>query len=144
MSDDEVLAQFRILFPEFDESDDERVKLFISLARNRINKAAWGKQYNEALLYLTAHLLAMRYGSNGNGSPVTSTSQEVTSKSIGKISVGLSSSNSDAYVGAGDYALTPYGRYYWELLQLVMPVVRVFTGGGGGCGCSGGGNSLLW
>ena len=82
----------------------------------------------EGVLNLIAHMLTLKYGLDGDGLPITAVQQEVTSKSIGKISKGMGSKNSDIYAGAGDYASTVYGRRYWELLRLIKPTGIVFGG----------------
>lgn len=132
----DFLAKFRIAFPELSNAPDERVLYFYELAQNSMSATVWGKQYEEGILNLVAHMLVMKYGKDGNGLPITDVQQEVTSKTVGKLSKGMSSRNSDIYAGAGDYALTVYGRRYWELLSLIKPTGRVY-GGGFGFGCAG-------
>lgn len=132
----DFLEKFRIAFPELTEAPDERVLYFYELAQNSVSATVWGKQYEEGILNLVAHMLVMKYGKDGNGLPITDVQQEVTSKTVGKLSKGMSSRNSDIYAGAGDYALTVYGRRYWELLSLIKPTGRVYGGGFGFC-CAG-------
>lgn len=128
------LEMFRMYFPELSNAPDDRVTFFMNIAKNSISATRWGGLYDEGLLNLTAHLLTMRFGKDGNGSPITSAPQGATSKTVGKLSKGLESRNSGLYANAGDYALTVYGRRYWELLQLIKPTVLVI---GGGSGCAG-------
>jgi len=137
MNEQEFLNKFRIAFPELKNAPDERVLYFYSLAKNSMSAKYWAKLYEEGVLNLVAHMLVMRYGKDGNGEPVTEAPQEVTSKTIGKLSKGMASRNSDSFVGAGDYAWTVYGRRYWELLQLIKPTGMVFSIGGFGCGAGG-------
>lgn len=128
------LEQFRIAFPELSNATDERVEFFHKLALNAIAASRWGALYDEGLLNLVAHNLVTRYGKDGNGSPVTAVTQGKTSKTVGKLSVGLESKSSGIYANAGDFANTVYGRRYWELLQLIKPTLWVV---GGGVGCAG-------
>lgn len=132
----DFLEKFRIAFPELSSAPDERVLYFYELAQNSMSAPVWAKQYEEGILNLVAHMLVMKYGKDGNGLPITDVQQEVTSKTVGKLSKGMSSRNSDIYAGAGDYALTVYGRRYWELLSLIKPTGRIY-GGGFGLGCAG-------
>ena len=132
----DFLEKFRIAFPELADAPNERVLYFYELAQNSMSAPVWGKQYEEGILNLVAHMLVMKYGKDGNGLPISDVQQEVTSKTVGKLSKGMSSRNSDIYAGAGDYALTVYGRRYWELLSLIKPTGRVY-GGGFGLGCAG-------
>jgi hypothetical protein len=128
------LEKFRMYFPELSEAPDDRVVFFSDIAKNSISAKYWGNLYDEGLLNLTAHLLTSRFGKNGNGDPVTNAPQGATSKTVGKLSKGLESRNSGIYANAGDYALTVYGRRYWELLQLIKPTVLVISGGSGCAG----------
>ena len=75
-----------------------------------MSASVWAAQYKEGILSLTAHMMTMKYGLNGNGTPINTVQQETTSKAIGKLSKGMGSKNSGIYVNAGDYALTVYGR----------------------------------
>lgn len=128
------LEQFRIAFPELATCPDERVEYFHSLAEKSMSASVWAAQYDEGILNLVAHMIVMRYGKDGNGSPITTVQQEATSKTVGKLSKGMTSKNSGIYSNAGDYANTVYGRRYWELLQLIKPTLRSF---GGMCGLAG-------
>lgn len=128
------LEQFRMAWPELSAATDERVEFFHKLALNIMSASRWGNLFDEGILNLTAHLLVKRYGRDGNGNPITAVPQAATSKTVGKLSKGLESNNSGIYTNAGDYALTPYGRRYWELLQLIKPTLLVI---GGGFGCAG-------
>lgn len=129
MINDEFLANFRIAFPELSAAPDERVLYFYKLAQNSMSARVWGNLYEEGILNLTAHMLVMRYGKDGNGEPTTGVQQEPTSKTVGKLSKGMASKNSGIYTDAGDYANTVYGRRYWELLQLIKPTLMVASGG---------------
>lgn len=128
----EFLQKFRIAFPELSSAPDGRVLYFYELAQNSMSAPVWARLYEEGVLNLTAHMLTMKYGLDGNGTPIVVVQQEVTSKSIGKIAKGMGSKNSDIYAGAGDYASTVYGRRYWELLRMIRPTGRVYGGGYGG------------
>lgn len=125
------LEQFRIAFPELSEATDDRVLFFYGLAQKSISAKYWKQQYDEGILNLVAHMIVRKYGPTGNGNAITAVPQAATSKTVGKLSKGLESRNSGIYADAGDYALTPYGRRYWELLQLIKPTLMV---AGGSCG----------
>lgn len=122
----DFLQKFRIAFPELSTAPDERVLYFYELAQNSMSATVWARQYDEGILNLTAHLLTMKYGTDGNGAPITVVAQETTSKTVGKLSKGMGSRNADIYAGAGDYASTIYGRRYWELLRLIKPTGRIY------------------
>ena len=122
------LEQFRLAWPELLNAPDERVEFFYGLAQNSMSASVWAAQYDEGILNLVAHMIVMRFGKEGNGSPITVVMQGKTSKTVGKLSVGMESKNSGIYANAGDYANTPYGRRYWELLQLIKPTLMSFGG----------------
>lgn len=128
------LEQFRLAWPELSAATDERVEFFYKLAQNSMDAKYWKNFYDEGILNLVAHMIVLRFGKTGNGAPVTNAPQGATSKTIGKLSKGLESRNSGTFTNAGDYALTPYGRRYWELLQLIKPTLLII---GGSCGLAG-------
>ncbi len=127
------LEQFRLYFPELSAATDERVNFFYGLAQKSMDAKYWKAQYDEGILNLVAHMIVFRFGKTGNGAPVTAVPQTATSKTIGKLSKGLESKNSGKFANAGDYALTPYGRRYWELLELIKPSLYLVSGAGA-CG----------
>lgn len=126
MSNEEFLEAFRNMFPEFSNVTDSRALLFFDLAKNRMSEKRWGKLYKEGILYLSAHLLFVRWGKDGNTAQSGGAKQEVTSKSIGKLSKGMASANSGKYTDAGDLATTTYGRLYWDLLKSFPAIIKVF------------------
>lgn len=135
MTNDEFLINFRIAFPELSEAPDERLLYFFKLAKNSMSESVWAKQFEEGVLNLVAHMLVIKYGLNGNGSPINTVKQETTSKTVGKLSKGMGSVNSGIYTDAGDYASTVYGRRYWELMRMIRPTgmyVSGFSLGGAG------------
>lgn len=129
------LEQFRLYFPELSAATDDRVEFFFGLAQKSMDAKYWKGQYDEGILNLVAHMIVMRFGKTGKGEPVTAVPQTATSKTIGKLSKGMESKNSGIYANAGDYALTPYGRRYWELLELIKPSLYLVSSAGSyGCG----------
>lgn len=126
MSNEEFLEAFRNMFPEFENVTDSRALFFFELAKNRMSEKRWGKFYKEGVLYLSAHLLFMRWGKDGNTAQSGGAKQETTSKTIGKLSKGMSSVNSGVYANAGDLATTIYGRLYWDLLKSFPAIIKVF------------------
>lgn len=101
--------------PEFESEDSARITRFIAMAATRVSETAFGKQYNLALRYLTAHLLKMRKLKGASGS--------VTSEKVGDLARSYQPSSSEA--GDGSLSLTGYGREYLEIRKsiLVAPLV---------------------
>ena len=89
MTSEEFLAKFRIAFPELSAAPDERVLFFYSLAQDEMNAGVWANLYEQGILNLVAHMLVSKYGSDGNGLPNTTVQQEVTSKTVAKLSKGM-------------------------------------------------------
>ena len=83
MTNNDFLAQFRLAYPELSTAPDERVIFFYELAQNSMSASVWAAQYKEGILSLTAHMMTMKYGLNGNGAPINTVQQETTSKAIG-------------------------------------------------------------
>lgn len=126
MTNEEFLKAFRNMFPEKSNADDDRVLFFYEIAQGRMSEKRWGKSYKEGILYLTAHLLHLKWGADGNTAQSADTKQEVTSKAIGKVSKGMASANSGIYADAGDLATTVYGRAYWDLLKTFPALIKVY------------------
>lgn len=102
------IDKFRKLYPQFDEFDDELIKLIEEQAMCFLNEC---NKCNELLLMLmVAHLLQIR--KNAESGNATGT---VTSATIDKVSVSYSvpSSSSD---NTAWFNLTPFGQ---QLLQLI-------------------------
>jgi hypothetical protein len=93
------------LATEFASVDQTRIESFIARAQRRINSDFWGDFYDDAVLYLTAHLLRGASGTGGGG-PVVSESAGPLSRSYA-VPTGCPS----------QYAATPYGVEYWSMLQ---------------------------
>ena len=56
----EALDIIRKTMPEFEKVDDDTIKTFISLAEPLISKKRFGKLYEQALAYLSAHKMKQR------------------------------------------------------------------------------------
>lgn len=53
------VERFRLAFPEFRETDSTLINQKILAATFRTSESSWGALYDQALMYLTAHLLSV-------------------------------------------------------------------------------------
>lgn len=110
-------ADIRIMFPEFVALTDPYLQLFVDSASGRVAPAIFGVRTDEAVKWLTAHLLAKsKQGSRfakGAMGPVTG--QTVADLSTNYGFYGLLNGSSQ------DYMSTPYGAQFEALLDLCSP-----------------------
>ena len=140
---DEAIRIFRMIGSEFNNIPDDDVvdeetgkitqygiKSYMTLFSDMISCRRFGKMYDKALAYLTAHKLKMmdmgEIGESGNdglgsmalGLRIASASEGETSVSFGS-GAQASSSDPDA-----DYALTIYGLEFLKLRRgAIIPIV---------------------
>lgn len=119
--------RFITKFPEFEDYDGQRIQDAIDEAAGRIDRRWIESDYQPAILYLAAHLLATS-GSGEAGDIQTGDSGGgvVTSESFGPISISYGSKGG----GSGsttryeqDYAATEYGRRFMALLRVNFPPI---------------------
>jgi len=53
------VREFRVEFPEFEETDQAIVQSRINMATRQVNSTVYGGKTNDAIKLLTAHLIAM-------------------------------------------------------------------------------------
>ncbi len=104
-----VYTDIQELAPEFSALSQARIDPFIRRASLRTDVGFWGPLYNDAVLYLAAHLLAMAEPpSDKVGGSITSETAGPLSRSRGAV----------LYSGIpGEYAGSAWGREYYSLLR---------------------------
>ncbi len=131
----DALQIFRIVATEFADIPDNDVtdehgevvqygvSTYISLYADMISKSKFGKFYEKALAYLTAHKLKMMgYGSSENGS--IADALRVQSYSEGEASISFSTNQQTNLEVDAEYALTIYGLEFLTLKRLVItPII---------------------
>ena len=104
-------STFLALFDEFEGVPSKKINAWAEFASHRVDEKAWGKCADEAIYYLTAHMLASTGGIGGSGGanagPVTSESVGQLSRSYGQVNVG---NGNDELL-----ATTRYGQQFIEL-----------------------------
>jgi hypothetical protein len=53
------VQSFKNAFSEYRKADDAEVQAKLNFARQRIDETVWGDKYDQGVMYLTAHLLAV-------------------------------------------------------------------------------------
>lgn len=126
-----TVVQFKILFPEFDAVPDATIQVYLDIASDELSTTQWGTCLNKAILYLSAHELALSQNRRANSNLTTSglvvTSSgagAITSASAGGISAGFGST---ATMTQGSdrntYLLkTEYGQMYLSLKRECLSV----------------------
>lgn len=141
----DALAIFRLVATEFanmpddDVIDTETGKIteygvnsFLQLYSDQISEKRFGKSYQKALAYLTAHKLKMNgYGNNENG--VIGDSLRVGSYSEGETSISYTTNQQTNLQVDAEYALTVYGLEYLTLRRnAIIPIISAGEGSGYG------------
>lgn len=132
----DALAIFRLVATEFADMPDDDVidsatdkvtrygvRSFLQLYSDQISEKRFGKSYQKALAYLTAHKLKMSgYGSTENGT--MSDALRVSSYSEGETSITYSTNQQSNLQVDAEYALTVYGLEFLTLRRnAVIPII---------------------
>ena len=114
--------QFRTRFPEFAEEEDARLDALILEASGQVDTSWVEADYQPAIMYLAAHLLAGDNAAAEESESGGSGDGNISSENFGPLSVSYdnSSSNSDSQSG---YTSTSYGRRYLALLKKNKPAI---------------------
>lgn len=122
MSKEEMIAKFKLWYPQLASKPENIIDMAYELASNRVKANIWTNLYEEGFLALMAHTVYMRTLPENQQGTVN---LQATSKTVGKLSVGYTDTNATKYATAGEYALSSYGRAYFDLRAMVSPTGRV-------------------
>lgn len=123
----EALEIFRIIAPEFRDIPDDPiidadghvetagVSTYIELYKDQLSERRFGKTYQKALAYLTAHKMKMNGLGEQNGLGNISDSLRISSVSEGGTSVSFSTNPTSNTQVDAEYGLTSYGMEYLTL-----------------------------
>ncbi len=138
----DALEIFRIVAAEFKDMPDEDitdgetgeiitrgVRSFLDLYADQISRNRFGKSYEKALAYLTAHKLKMNgYGKNSFSGNIGD-SLRVSSYSEGETSISFSTGQSTNLQVDAEYALTVYGLEFLTLRRnAIIPIISAGEG----------------
>lgn len=120
-----VLEIIRATMDEFKNVPDEKVEVFISLAEPLVSPKRFGKLYEQAVAYITAHKMKLAGLGNVIGVGTIGDTFGIASVSEGDTSVSFSTSQqSNMGKADGEYALTLYGSMYLTLRSRVsIPII---------------------
>lgn len=134
-----AIELFRVIAPEFKDIpdtdtivDDKKVygiETFMSLYSDMISEKRFGKLYNKALAYLTAHKLKMQgYGDTETAGRIAD-ALRVQSYSEGETSITFSTGQANNLQKDAEYALTIYGIEFLNIRRLVaIPIISAGEG----------------
>lgn len=124
MTKEEMIAEFKLWFPELADTDESIINLSYKLTSNAVKESVWTNLYEEGFLYRMAHIVKMRSGGKDGGA-IDTIPLTATSKTVGKLSIGYSDNSLGSYADAGEFGLTVYGRHYFDIRKNVTPTGRV-------------------
>lgn len=115
-----TVAEFQARFPIFEDADEAAIQIVLDEAFNSIDETWRELDFQPAILYLAAHLLAT--DNSGEGEEVefgNAGAGAVASESFGGMSISYSQGNSSAgSLSASEaYGSTSYGRRFLQLLR---------------------------
>lgn len=113
-------AQFRTRFPVFAAESDERVQLFLDEASGKVDLTYVEADYQPAIMYAAAHLLATDGSNEGDDIEVGAQTGPISSESFGEISVSYRAPA--GYASQSEWAAfwgtTEWGRRYLSLVRV--------------------------
>lgn len=109
-------ADFKTRFPEWAAIDDSRIQFFIDDAVLEVGAGPWGTLYEKGVLLLAAHFLTLDQIAQGNKTPPGSLDGNVTSRSVGDVSVSFGLSSTESGNTSEEYLKkTTYGVQFLRL-----------------------------
>ena len=111
----EALELIRATMTEFSEAEEDTIKVFLTLAEPLVGKKRFGKFYQQALAYLTAHKMKLAGLGKQNGLGTVGDTIGISSVSEGKTSVSFSNSQAGNTALDSEYGLTVYGMQFLQL-----------------------------
>lgn len=113
---------FYTRFPIFADVDEDSLQALLNEAAGQIDNSWREQDYQPAILYLTAHLIALDNSAEGE-TPDVNGPQVISSESFAGMSVSYASRGQLTGAAASQYGATEYGRRYYSLLQKNKPGV---------------------
>ena len=137
----DALHIFRIVAPEFADIPDDDVidpetgevvtyglRTYLDLYADQISEKRFGKTYQKALAYLTAHKLKMS-GHGENGGIRIGDSLRISSYSEGGTTVSFGTNQTVNLQSDAEYALTVYGLEYLTIRRnAIIPIISAGEG----------------
>lgn len=111
----EAFEIIRATMDEFADTQDDTVKVFVSLAEPLISEKRFGKLYQQALAFLAAHKMKMSGFGKKIGTGTIGDTIGLSSVSEGETSVSFSNNQTGNTVTDSEFGLTVYGMQYLQL-----------------------------
>lgn len=124
------LETFRMMAAEFEQTPDETVKKWITLAEPLVSKKRFGSLYAQAVALMAAHKmkLAGLVDEATGGVPVNGGG--ISSYTEGGTSVSFNTSQQTNIVADAEYGLTNYGTQFLSLRRsCIVPILSSAVGG---------------
>jgi hypothetical protein len=117
-------ADFKIRFEEFESVPDSKIQFWLNDALLEVGESAWSELYEKGVFLLAAHLLSLDL-SNQDEDESGGATGNVTSRSVGDVSVSFAKATSDS--SSDDWYLqTSYGTEYLRLKKRMgMGIVAI-------------------
>lgn len=115
-----TVEQFRARFPVFADSGDSQIQILLDEAASTGVDTSWREQdYQPAIMYLAAHLLASDASQAGDEvSSGAAGAGAIASENFGGLSVSYDRGNQSGGLSSSDaFGGTEYGRRYLMLLR---------------------------
>lgn len=120
----EAFDIIRTTMPEFDCADESVVKAFISMSEPLVSKKRFGKLYQQALAYLSAHKMKMSGLGKKIGIGSIGDTIGLSSVSEGETAVSFSNNQSGNIVTDAEYGLSIYGMQFLQIRRsCIIPIV---------------------
>lgn len=123
------LETFRMMAAEFEQTPDETVKKWITLAEPLVSKKRFGSLYAQAVALIAAHKMKLAgLGESGvAGVPVNGGG--ISSYTEGGTSVSFNTSQQTNIVADAEYGLTNYGTQFLSLRRsCIVPILSSAEG----------------
>lgn len=115
-----TVEQFKTRFPIFSDEDDDRVQMLLNEASSSVDRSWNVNDYQPAIMYLAAHLLATDNSAEGDDVIIGPAGQgQIASESFGgglSVSYATASPKGGSLSDNDKYGTTTYGRRYYALL----------------------------
>lgn len=111
-------------FPIFEDKDEDMVAAIIAEAASNIDDSWREADYQPAILYLAAHMIATDNTDAGTEAEIGGPNI-VSSESFSGMSVSYQNNASQPGVSQSQFGLTEYGRRYYALLIKNKPGIAV-------------------
>jgi hypothetical protein len=117
--------EFITRFPIFEDKEKPTVEALLAEAATQIDNSWVETDYQSAIMYLTAHLLATDNSGEGEEVEIGGANNGViASESFGPMSVGYATGGASGSLSSSDqYGSTVYGRRFLALLRKNKPAI---------------------